>query len=128
MAGLTLGQALVTKVETETRERYGIPMPQVETPEGASWRPESDPMLQRPGETYHRCFVEGFDQYPRRHGTYATLASDTLVQAILDSSLSPDSGSRNRGLGLVGMSVLFTALGLLGGYVGGRARARRRSD
>jgi len=134
-AALSLGQALVDRVELETRNSYGIPMPSVETPEGASWRPESDPMIQRPGQTYHRCFVEGLADYPRRHGSYDQLASDSLLAAVL--SQSPDSrggrgsggpGSGNPesgGPGSVGLILFFTFLGLLGGYGVGLYRNRR---
>ncbi len=96
LAGLSLGQALVRDVEGASVERYGVPMPEVKTPEGASWRPESDSMLRRPGRTYHRCYVEGFDDYPRRHGGYAPLTSDTLAAAILDRY---GGGRSARGLG-----------------------------
>ena len=84
MAGLALGEALVEQVERTTVARFGIPMPQVEVPEGASWRPESAEMRQRPGQTYHRCLMEErADEYPRRHGTLASQAQDTLVSRVL---------------------------------------------
>lgn len=72
---LDLGERLVTGVEVEARGESGIRMPEVEVAEGATWRPESEPMTQRPGTTYHRCWVEGLDEYPRRHGSYAEQAS-----------------------------------------------------
>jgi hypothetical protein len=82
--GLTLGEALVERVEGATRKRFGIPMPDVDVPEGASWRPESAPMTMRPGETYHRCLVDDFiSEYPRRHGSYASMAADSLVDRVL---------------------------------------------
>ena len=84
MAGLALGEALVEQVSRTTVARFGIPMPQVEVPEGASWRPESAEMRQRPGQTYHRCLMEErADEYPRRHGTLASQAQDTLVSRVL---------------------------------------------
>lgn len=84
LAGLALGEALVDQVERITLERFGIPMPRVEVPEGASWRPESAEMRQRPGQTHHRCLIEGrADDYPRRHGTLASQAQDTLVSRVL---------------------------------------------
>lgn len=71
LAALDLGEALVERVEAETRERFGIRMPEAEVPEGGSWRPDSEPMTRRPGRTYHRCFREGLGSYPRRHGSDA---------------------------------------------------------
>jgi dipeptidase len=75
LAGLALGEALVERVEAETRQQFGIVGPDVPVPEGASWLPESQPMSQRPGRTYHRCYVPGFAEYPRSHGSYASLAT-----------------------------------------------------
>jgi hypothetical protein len=46
---LALGEALVDRVETETRERFGVRMPTAEVPQGATWRPESGPMTLRAG-------------------------------------------------------------------------------
>jgi dipeptidase len=71
---LALGEALVDRVETETRERFGIRMSTAEVPEGATWRPESGPMTLRAGRTYHRCFRPGLEVYPRPHGSYASQA------------------------------------------------------
>jgi dipeptidase len=84
LAGLALGESLVEQVERATVARFGVPMPGVDVPEGASWRPESAEMIQRPGQTYHRCLMEErADEYPRRHGGYRSLASDTLVSRVL---------------------------------------------
>ncbi len=83
LAALSLGESLVSRVERETRERFGVPMPDIEVPEGASWRPESDVMTQRSGQTYHRCFVEGLGSYPRRHGSLAAQATPGLLDSIL---------------------------------------------
>lgn len=80
---LSLGERLVERVERETRERFGVRMSTAEVPEGATWRPESGPMTLREGRTYHRCFREGFDAYPRPHGSYASEASDTLIDGVL---------------------------------------------
>ena len=124
LAAHRLGRALVHRVEEETRERFGIRMPDVETPEGASWRPESDPMIQRPGQTYHRCLLEGFEEYPRAHGSYAGLASDTLLASVL----APPRAAKQRGtwpLGLAAMGLLCAVLGLLVGYGAGRYRTRK---
>jgi len=126
-AALALGQALVDQVEGETRARYGIQMPTVETPEGASWRPESDPMIQRTGQTYHRCLLEDLAEYPRRHGSYARLASDSLAESVMRR---PTEGTGRRGLeglGPVGLLLFFTLLGFLGGYGVGLYRVGRRS-
>lgn len=104
---LDLGQRLTTGVEVATRAESGIRMPDVPVPEGASWRPESEPMTLRSGRTYHRCWVEGFDDYPRRHGNYADQA--TVLTDVDASEL------RQRGGGTTG-----TDLGpwLAGGIVG----------
>jgi hypothetical protein len=85
LEGLALGEALVRRVERETRERFGIPAPEVALPEGASWRPESEPMTRRPGKTYHRCYVRGFDEYPRPHGSYAAEASEAFARGKYES-------------------------------------------
>lgn len=104
---LDLGERLVTVVEVEARDRFGIPMPDVAVVEGGSWRPESEPMTQRPGETYHRCWVEGLDEYPRRHGSYADQAD-----ALLDVDASE---LRRRGGGATGSDL---APWFAGGIVG----------
>jgi hypothetical protein len=122
LAALRLGQALAGQVEAEIRDRHGIRMPQVETPEGASWRPESEAMIQRPGKTYHRCFVAGFEAYPRTHGSYAPLASDSLVGYVLAGSQNSGAASGTRAIGLVGMGLLLAFLGLLVGLGAGRYR------
>lgn len=83
---LELGEVLVARVETQTREAFGIRMPDTEVPSGASWRPESEAMIQRPGKTYHRCFVAGLADYPRLHGSYADLASDDLIREVLSGT------------------------------------------
>ncbi|MGD2069264.1 MAG: C69 family dipeptidase [Gemmatimonadota bacterium] len=75
LEALELGETLVERVEAETRERFGLRMPDVELPEGATWRPESAPMTRRPGRTYHRCYrPEDRASYPRRHGSWARWA------------------------------------------------------
>lgn len=79
---LALGEALVYRVERDTRERFGVRMPEADMPEGASWRPESQPMIRRPGHTYHRCFMPDLADYPREHGSYASLASASLERDI----------------------------------------------
>ena len=125
LAALRLGQALADHVEEEIRDRHGIRMPEVGTPEGASWRPESEIMTQRPGQTYHRCFLEGFETYPRRHGSYAAQASDTLLESVLAGSGMPTRAHGTRTLGLVGMGLLFGFLGILVGLGAGRYRVGR---
>lgn len=94
---LDLGERLVLGVEVETRADGGIRMPDVDMPEGASWRPESEPMILRPGRTYHRCWVEGLDDYPRRHGSYADQAG--VLTAVDASEL------RQRGGGATGTDI-----------------------
>ncbi len=125
---LELGEALVERLEARTRERFGIRMPAAEVPEGASWRPESEPMTMRDGRTYHRCFRAGLADYPRTHGSYASLASDSLVAAVLGPA---DGGRGGRRFGMTGVvaggvlaAVLAGALGWLvgrGGFRTGRA-------
>ncbi len=73
LSGLELGAALVDAVETEVRDRFGIPMPQRAVPEGATWRPESGPMALPSGMERLHCYVPGLDRYPRAHGSYAGL-------------------------------------------------------
>lgn len=104
---LDLGGRLVEAVEMEARDRFGLPMPAVEVAEGGSWRPESEPMTLRSGKTYHRCWVDGLDDYPRRHGSYVEQATD-LTEVDADEL-------RQRGGGRTG-----TDLGpwLAGGIVG----------
>ena len=73
------------RVERTTREQFGVPMPDVAVPEGASWRPESQEMTMRSGQTYHRCLIEErAGDYPRRHGTLRALASDSLIDRVLE--------------------------------------------
>lgn len=83
LAALELGEALVSRVERDTRERFGIRMPDIAVPEGASWRPESHEMTQRPGQTYHRCLVDGPSAYPRRHGSWGSYATYGVVDSVL---------------------------------------------
>ncbi len=70
---LGLGEALLAEVEAETRERFGIEMPGHPVPEGASWRPESGPMMLPPGSVGPRdrqhCHDPALGPFPRRHGT-----------------------------------------------------------
>ncbi len=94
---LDLGERLVTAVEVETRADSGIRMPDVRLPEGATWRPESEPMTQRPGRTYHRCWEDGLGDYPRRHGSYADQAS---VLADVDASELRQRGGARTGTDL----------------------------
>lgn len=77
MEGIQLGQTLADEVEQRTRERFGIRLPRGEDVEGATWRPESQEMNLEAGfgeeeeaEMHHRCYVPGFDEYPREHGGY----------------------------------------------------------
>ena len=120
--GLELGEALVARVEAGTRDEFGIRMPDVEVPFGASWRPESQEMTQRPGQTYHRCFMDGFADYPRVHGSYDSLAAQRLVSRVL----RPGGGARERGSAtftlLVPVALLLVFIGFTVGRAGGRPR------
>jgi dipeptidase len=83
LGALALGERVVDAVESEARERFGIPMPTRAPPEGATWRPESGPMMLPPEavpavDRVH-CYRPGLDRYPRRHGSYRDLAG-TLVR------------------------------------------------
>jgi hypothetical protein len=124
LAALELGEALVTRVETETREDFGIRMPATEVPAGASWRPESEAMVRRPGTTYHRCFVAGLADYPRRHGSYAELAADDLIRETLSGVPLEATGAGEWRTGRLGillpgaLALVVLAFGL------GRATAR----
>lgn len=80
---LALGERLAADVEDATRKRFGIRLPDVEVPEGATWRPESEEMTLRSGRTYHRCWVQGLATYPRRHGSYAAQTTPGLVDSVL---------------------------------------------
>lgn len=73
-AALELGDHLSDALEREARERFGEPrLPDRPVPEGASWRPESGPMVLPEGEDRLHCYVRGLDEYPRRHGSYREL-------------------------------------------------------
>lgn len=108
MDALHLGEALVQRVETESRKRMPIRMPRVDVPEGASWRPESEPMVRRPGRTYHRCFVPGLAEYPRPHGSYAALASESTTRPASDGP---------NGLLLFFSGILALLIGLGSGWL-----------
>jgi dipeptidase len=122
---LELGEVLVARVEERTRERFGIRMPDVEVPTGATWRPESQPMTRREGRTYHRCFVEGFEEYPRAHGSYRSSAADSLARSL------PRRGTQKGSDGGSGGPILAGGLllGLFGaglGWMAGRRSGKNR--
>lgn len=116
MKALALGERLVERVESDTRERYGIATPNVETPEGASWRAESEPMTQRAGQTYHRCFHAGLEGYPRRHGSFSAQASSRVARGSGAGRFEPAPWLPGVALGLL--------VGLIIGVVAGRRRQR----
>jgi len=121
---LALGEELVERVEAATRVRRGIPMPGVEVAEGGSWRPESEPMTLRPGRTYHRCWEEGLETYPRRHESWASREGG--VPSIATGS-PPGDGPNGSGDGPSPVALLLGGLFtlLVGGAAGwslGRAR------
>lgn len=121
---LELGERLVVGVEARTRERYGIRMPDVQLAEGGSWRPESEPMTLRSGHTYHRCYREGLDRYPRRHGSYAGQAS---VVTDVDAAELRRRGGRSFGTDL-GPWFAGGIVGLLLGIAFGVFLARGRVE
>jgi len=124
---LELGEALVRRVEAETRDRFGIRMPGTKVPEGASWRPESAEMTLREGHTYHRCWTPGAEGYPRSHGSHASLASGAAEAALAGTGRgSAPRGSRGPGTPLAVALALATALvGVGAGWLAGR-RSRPR--
>jgi hypothetical protein len=113
MAALSLGEAMVQRVESEARERFAVRMPDVDVPEGASWRAESEPMILGPGRTYHRCFVPGLAEYPRSHGSYESLVSGLASRAM--------NGTLSRGwLSFTLVALIALLVGLAGGRLIGR--------
>jgi hypothetical protein len=112
LGALALGEALVKRTEDQTRERFGIRMPEAEVPDGASWLPESQPMTLRSGRPYHRCLSDGLDEYPRLHGSYASLASDSLLDAVLGSGQSSEDQAPLGATGMVALGVLCALFGL----------------
>jgi hypothetical protein len=121
LGALDLGERLVARVEEETRGRWGIRLPDLEVVEGGSWRAESEPMTQRSGRTYHRCWIEGTPGYPRRHGSFAAQAGVLLGPA---GPASPRADSGARRLALLAM-VLLAGFGA--GLAVGRAGRGRRA-
>jgi dipeptidase len=107
--GLELGENLVSQVESETRERFGIRMPTGRDLPGETYRPESQSMnrgggLTDPADNIVFCFREGIDEYPREHGSYgATSALEPVPAQIsrqefvgaLEAALEKQSSSRN---------------------------------
>lgn len=121
---LELGRALVARVDARTRERFGIPMPDVEVSTGATWRPESEPMIRREGRTYHRCFVEGLEAYPRTHGSYRSLAADSLVRSALRRDSEEGSGGGSGPILAGGLFLVLLGLGF--GWMAGRRQGKNR--
>jgi hypothetical protein len=122
LQALELGEALATRVEARTREAYGIRMPATQVPSGASWRPESETMTRRPGNTYHRCFVSGLADYPRRHGSYADLASKALIQDVFATEVpGPGPHSRSERDARLGLFLSGTLLLVILAFGLGRA-------
>ncbi len=113
---LALGEALVERVEGETRARFGIRPPAVDLPEGASWRPASEPMTMREGRTYHRCWVPGTAGYPRRHGGHASLASPELARSVYGGGGGGGS-STGRWAAFVLVGVVAATLGMGAGWM-----------
>lgn len=130
---LDVGRRLVTAVEMEARDDFGIPMPDVAVAEGGTWRPESEPMTLRAGKTYHRCWEEGLDEYPRRHGSYAdqaTAVRDLLNASELRQREDDRVGSDLRPWvagGMVGL-LLGVGLGVFLGRVRGASDAREPGE
>jgi hypothetical protein len=114
LEALDLGERLANEVEAETRERFGIRLPDQEVPEGSTVRPESQEMVRSEdaeGDEQVHCYVEGLADYPREHGS---MAGATEVEEV--GQTDPDSIPETGGLPWLGSgyTVVF-ALGIAGG-------------
>lgn len=115
LEALDLGERLANEVEAETRERFGIRLPEREAPEGSTVSPESQEMAlsedAEPARDRVNCYVEGLADYPREHGSM-TGATEVEESAQPAPESIPDTG----GLPWLGSSyaVVF-ALGIAGG-------------
>ncbi len=70
LEGLALGEDLVRMVERETRDQYGIRMPEGEKSEGDTTPATSQPMARQGWGAMIHCYEESLDEYPREHGIY----------------------------------------------------------
>ncbi|MGM0703289.1 MAG: C69 family dipeptidase [Pseudomonadota bacterium] len=67
---LELGEDLVRAVERETRDKYGIRLPEGEAEEGETTPATSQPMGRQGWGAMIHCYDEALDEYPREHGIY----------------------------------------------------------
>jgi dipeptidase len=70
LESLALGEDLVRAVEYETRNKYGIRMPEGETTEGDTVPATSQPMARHGWGAMIHCHDEAIETYPREHGIY----------------------------------------------------------
>lgn len=70
LEGLELGEDLVRAVESETRAKYGIRMPEGVTVDGETAPATSQPMARQGWGAMIHCYEEALDEYPREHGIY----------------------------------------------------------
>lgn len=70
LESLELGEDLVRIVERETRETFGIRMPEGESNEGDTTPATSQPMARQGWGAMIHCYEEVLDEYPREHGIY----------------------------------------------------------
>lgn len=75
LQALDLGEELVEVVERQTRERYGIRLPEGEDVEGETTPATSQHMARHGWAGMIHCYEEELDEYPREHGLYAESAN-----------------------------------------------------
>lgn len=68
---LNLGQRLVAAIERETRERFGIRMPEGKDVEGETAPATSQHMAEQGWGAMVHCYDAALDEYPREHGIYS---------------------------------------------------------
>ncbi|SDK97704.1 Dipeptidase [Franzmannia pantelleriensis] len=76
LASLELGEDLVRDVERQTRETYGIRMPEGDVAEGETAPATSQPMARHGWGAMIHCYADELDEYPRQHGQYAESSLD----------------------------------------------------
>ncbi|GHC23226.1 C69 family dipeptidase [Aidingimonas halophila] len=67
---LALGEDLVRNVERQTRDRYGIRMPEGEASKGDTTPATSQHMAREGWGAMIHCYQQSMDEYPREHGRY----------------------------------------------------------
>ena len=82
LEGMELAIRLAEAVEGQVRSNGPATVPEVEPPEGATWRPESEPMALPEDavdsvERLH-CYVPGLVELPRGHDSFADLTGELV--------------------------------------------------